>query len=405
VNLAVRSLGKAFGAQEVLADVTCDFPAGEISTVLGVSGSGKTTLLRIIAGLEPPDRGEVFLGNARITTARPQDRKMGLVFQDLALYPHLSVERNIILPLLAHGSNRQEASARARRIAAEFGLDRFLSRRAGSLSGGEAQRLALARSLVREPATILLDEPFSHLDAPLQRQARRFVFSTLRARRTTAVLVTHNHQDAQEAGGKVAFLEAGHIVQEGAWADLYRHPATPMVARVVSFLEPIELRGEIRSDDGLPAFECQDLGLRIDLKGQESVTAPAGLQAALVLLRPEDLTARAGTGACSRQLHGEVVSTFMSGPVVFYRLRHASGLMFAARAPEPAQPVGARLGVDLGSAPKVVFSCAGLRRCGSEVGAASCSGEERPRLIENGDVPATLDNGNSESSNRRDNNA
>lgn len=360
LSLALRSISKSFGSHRVLTGVECEFPAGQISTVLGISGSGKTTLLRLIAGLEEPDEGEVFLENERMTELDPQQRNIGFVFQDLALYSHLTVERNIVLPLLAHGCSGPEARSRMLGIAEEFGLSGLLARRAGSLSGGEGQRLALARSLVREPAVTLLDEPFSHLDAPLQREARRFVFSTLRVRGATAVLVTHNHQDAQEAGGKVVFLEEGRIVQEGAWTDLYHNPATPMVARVVSFLEPLELRGIITSEAGQPFLDCPELGLRIGLRENASGTVPPDAQHAWVFTRPEDLQAqvlsepaRADKGFA--WLRGTVVERFMAGPVLFYRLRHTSGLLFASRAESPLQPIGSEVSVNLDSVPKVVF--------------------------------------------------
>lgn len=359
MSLAVEGITKSFGAQRVLSGVSCEFPAGQISTVLGISGSGKTTLLRIIAGLEQADEGDVYLGGKRITERLPQERNMGFVFQDLALYPHLTVERNILLPLLAHGCERREAGVKAASIAAEFGLETFLARTAGSLSGGEAQRLALARSLVRDPSLTLLDEPFSHLDAPLQREARRFVFSTLRQRDATAVLVTHNHQDAQMAGGKVVFLEEGRIVQEGLWTDLYRHPVTPQVAKVVSFLEPLVLRGRINIDDGREVLDCSELRVRVALDGKVSGKVPSVSQPAIVMVRPEDLRAEpeniADRTAVSGRLRGEVIETFMSGPVLFYQLRHASGLQFAALAGASPQPNGADLFVDLEVVPKVVF--------------------------------------------------
>jgi multiple sugar transport system ATP-binding protein len=364
MSLAVEALTKSFGAQQVLAGVSCEFPAGQISTVLGISGSGKTTLLRIIAGLEQADGGDVFLGGERITTRLPQERNLGFVFQDLALYPHLTVERNIVLPLWAQGCGRREAGERVTRIAAEFGLDKFLSRRAGSLSGGEAQRLALARSLVREPVLTLLDEPFSHLDAPLQRESRRFVFSTLRERGATAVLVTHNHQDAQEAGGKVVFLDEGRIVQEGSWGDLYRRPVTAQVARVVSFLEPVVLRGRIVASGNRVVLECPDLGLHLRIDGSVQGTTPPPAQLAMVMVRPEDLRVEAdctaqgrvtGWNEASGRLCGEVVGSVMAGPLLFYQLRHKSGLQFAALAGEPRHPNGSGLAVDLDAAPKMVF--------------------------------------------------
>ena len=356
MDLDLHSIRKRFGTRDVLLDIDCEFRKGEISTILGVSGSGKTTLLRIAAGLEEPDFGQVFLDGKDITRLTPQQRNMGFVFQDLALYSHLTVEKNLLLPLSAHGWRGESARAKISRTAAEFGLQDLLRQRAGNLSGGEGQRLALARALVREPTVTLLDEPFSHLDAPLQREARRFVFSTLKERGATAVLVTHNHQDAQEAGGSVFFIEAGRIKQTGSWESLYRRPSTPLIARVVSFLDPLEISGEIVSIDGKLCLSCPTLDLLITL--DEVVgDVPAAGGHALVMMRAEDLVTGAGDRSKKHdQLIGTVIRQYSHGLASLYQLRHPSGLVFNALANKPGLPIGGEAAVPLHRVRKMIFS-------------------------------------------------
>ena len=258
----------------------------------GRSGSGKTTLLRIIAGLESSDDGEVFWNEERITQSRPQNRHFGMVFQDSGVYSHLTVERNLMLPLRAEGASTSEARSKAAAIASDFGIERFLGRKAAQLSGGEAQRLALARVLVRSPRLVLLDEPFSNLDAALRRDARHFVFSRLRERGTPAILVTHDHQDAQEAAGKVIFLDEGSVMQEGRWIDLYTHPTNLAVARLVSFTKPVELEGRLEIRSGEPHFLSNELGLNLALSHCASIPSLEGLKTGMsirLIYRPKTL--------------------------------------------------------------------------------------------------------------------
>jgi len=333
LTLRLEGIEKSFGRRTVLAGVSCELPRGEISTVLGVSGCGKTTLLRVVAGLETPERGEVYLAGTRITDWPPQRRNLGFVFQDLGIYSHLSVEKNLSLPLSARRVSPAEARERVRQAAAHFGLEAFLPGPAASLSGGEAQRLALAKALIRKPELMLLDEPFSHLDAPLRREARRFMFSELRRLGTTSVLVTHDHEDAQEAGGPVFFLDRGRIVQSGSWETLYRSPADPCVARVVSFREPLTLSGTIRGTPERLWFHGEELAVSLALQSEVSrgETFADGERATL-FFRPEDLVAEPLSGpAGPADLEGMVVVSFLQGHARFCRLQHVSGQLFEAR--------------------------------------------------------------------------
>lgn len=357
MTLRLEGIEKSFGRRVVLAGVSCEFPRGEISTVLGVSGCGKTTVLRIVAGLEFPDRGEVFLAGARITDWPPQRRSMGFVFQDLGVYSQLSVEKNLLLPLMARRVPSAEARKRVRQAAAHFGLEAFLPRPAASLSGGEAQRLALAKALIRGPDVMLLDEPFSHLDAPLRREARRFVFSELRRLGTTSVLVTHDHEDAQEAGGLVLFLDQGRIVQSGSWETLYRQPAEPSVARVVSFREPLTLSGTVRGESGGLRFHCEELSVSLELQPQVLCgNAPLSGERRLLFFRPEDLVAEPVSGpAGSADLDGPVVASFLQGHVRFCRLQHSSGRFIEARLDTQGNPAS-HLRVPLDRARQLLLS-------------------------------------------------
>lgn len=356
MTLRLEKIEKLFSHRIVLSDVSCEFPRGEISTVLGVSGCGKTTLLRIIAGLEFPSRGEIFLANERITDQPPQVRNVGFVFQDPGIYHHLSVEKNLLLPLAARRVPRAEARQRVRQAAAHFGLESFLPGPASSLSGGEAQRLALAKALIRRPELMLLDEPFSHLDVPLRREARRFIFSELREVGTTSVLVTHDHEDAQEAGGPVFFLDRGHIVQTGSWETLFRKPADPRVARVVSFREPLMLSGTVRAGTEDLRFHSEEFSVSLTLQPEVlRGDIPGEGECGALFFRPEDLIAEPWSGPRDQtDLAGEVITSFLYGHVRYCTIGSPSGQLFEARVDASVSPKD-RVKVSLGRAPQLLL--------------------------------------------------
>ncbi len=349
MTVRVESIRKSFGEQLVLDNVSCEFPDKKISTVLGVSGCGKTTLLRIIAGLEDPDEGEVYIDEVCVTDRSPQDRRLSMVFQDLASYPHLSVETNLMLPLLAKGLQKDLALTRTRNIAQRFEIDSLLGRQAGLLSGGELQRLALGRAIIKEPRVMLLDEPFSHLDAPLQRESRKFIFSELSLTGTTSVLVTHNHQDAQEAGGPVFFLDKGRIVQHGSWEDLYWRAATPRIAQVVSFLEPVVIPGKVEGTGNELRFKSDTIPLYLKVDEELANCWPPDQVRGKIFFRPEVLKVnRAGKQENSNStLYGNVISTFLQGSTRFCRFAGPDGIIVEARTedfnPVPGESVSVTL--------------------------------------------------------------
>ena len=247
-GLAVRGVTKSFGPQEVLRGVDLQVPDGSFTAILGASGSGKTTLLRIVAGFERPDRGQVWLGDELVDDAGShylacERRRIGYVPQEGALFPHLSVGRNVGFGL-SRGAARP---TRVDELLELVGLAGYRRRYPHQLSGGQQQRVALARALAIEPEVVLLDEPFSSLDAALRASVRSDVLGVLRQAGTTSVLVTHDQDEALSMADQVAVLREGVVAQLDTPAGLYGHPGDAGVAQFLGEANLIE--GEVR--DGL----------------------------------------------------------------------------------------------------------------------------------------------------------
>ena len=229
-SLSLRGLRAGHGDGDVLGPVDLDVPDGEVLTVVGPSGSGKTTLLRTVAGLHPAAGGAVVLGGRDVTGLDPADRRLSMVFQLGALFPHLDVAANIGFGLAVRRVPRAEATARIRRAAALVGCEDLLDRRPDQLSGGERQRVALARALVRDPEALLLDEPLSSLDAQLRHQLRAELLRLRRQHPVTTVHVTHDQVEALTLGDRVVVLHDGRVQQVGTPTELWWRPATRFVA-------------------------------------------------------------------------------------------------------------------------------------------------------------------------------
>ncbi|GAA5532287.1 ABC transporter ATP-binding protein [Deinococcus aluminii] len=228
--LSLHHLSKRFGPTVAVDDVSLSVEAGETVALLGPSGCGKSTVLRCVAGLERPDAGRVCIGGRDVITLPPEARHVGLVFQDYALFPHLSVLGNVAYGPRMRGAGRAEAQRRAREALALVGLEPLAGRRTTELSGGQGQRVALARAVATGAPLLLLDEPLSNLDEQLRARLRgdlRELFARLRA---GVLLVTHDQREALAVAQRVAVMRAGRLVQVGAAGEVFARPATAWVA-------------------------------------------------------------------------------------------------------------------------------------------------------------------------------
>ncbi len=227
-----RNLSKVFKEGELGAvnNVSLETREGEFLVFLGPSGSGKTTLLRMIAGLEAPTAGEILIGGRVVNDLSPRDRRVAMVFQSYALYPHLSVYKNIAFPLKAQAVKKELHKEKVEWAASLLGIGALLDRKPRELSGGERQRVALARAIVREPAVFLLDEPLSNLDAKLRASAREELERFHRRVGTTTIYVTHDQVEAMAMGDRIVVLNKGVVRQIGTPTEIYDHPADTFVA-------------------------------------------------------------------------------------------------------------------------------------------------------------------------------
>lgn len=228
--IGIRNISKSFGAQSVLTDISLNIEQGELLVVLGSSGSGKTTLLRIVAGLTEADTGEVYLAGHPVNHLPPQERRMGVVFQDYVLFQHMSVEQNIAFGLKL----RKVPGAQAQKIVNDMleliRLQNSRKKYPKQLSGGERQRVAIARALAYNPQAILLDEPFSALDPVIRHELRRDVRRILKTLNVPALFITHDQEEALELADRIAILNDGRIEQIGTPYEIYNHPSNEFVA-------------------------------------------------------------------------------------------------------------------------------------------------------------------------------
>jgi multiple sugar transport system ATP-binding protein len=229
-EIEARGLEKSFAGTHAVRGIDLACRDGEYLVLLGPSGCGKTTLLRMIAGLEQPTAGEVLIGGRVVNGLPPRPRKLAMVFQSYALYPHKTVYKNIAFPLEAEHAPRAERERKVGWAADLLGIRPLLDRRPRQLSGGERQRVALARALVREPQVFLLDEPLSNLDAKLRASARLELKQFQQRVGVSTIYVTHDQVEAMGLGDRIAVLNAGRVQQVGTPDDIYDHPANTFVA-------------------------------------------------------------------------------------------------------------------------------------------------------------------------------
>ncbi|MEV0179094.1 ABC transporter ATP-binding protein [Streptomyces sp. NPDC050625] len=233
IAIRLEGLRKSFGETAAVAGVDLDIRDGEFFSMLGPSGSGKTTVLRLIAGFETPTDGRIELAGQDVTGLAPFERDVHTVFQDYALFPHMTVEQNVAYPLRVRKVPKAERLVRARKALAEVRLDGYGKRRPAQLSGGQRQRVALARALVGRPRVLLLDEPLGALDLKLREQMQMELKALQREVGITFVFVTHDQEEALTMSDRIAVFHQGVVEQVGTPAEIYERPATPFVASFV----------------------------------------------------------------------------------------------------------------------------------------------------------------------------
>ncbi len=258
MKLELKDLSVTLEKRHILQDVSLQVEAGEFVSLLGPSGCGKSTLLKTIAGIYAPRSGSIRLDGEEITRLPPHKRGVVILFQDIRLFPHMTAAENVAFPLKMRGEGRAERMGQAERLLERVRLPGYGERRVGSLSGGEQQRVALARSLAARPRLLLLDEPFSALDENLRDGMRELVLSLHREFAMTTILVTHDRGEALSMSGRVALLFDGKIEQYGTPEEVYQRPATRKAADY--FGGCVYLEGEVRNGK----FRCQLLTLPVE---------------------------------------------------------------------------------------------------------------------------------------------
>ncbi len=333
--LNVADLYLSFGRTAVLQGFGFDLEAGEIACLLGHSGCGKTTALRAVAGFEQPERGRIALQERTLSDGRlfvpPHLRRIGMVFQDYALFPHLNVADNIAFGL--SGRSAEARKARVAELLALIGLPDYGGHYPHQLSGGQQQRVALARALAPKPELVLLDEPFSNLDADLRARLSKEVRSLLKQENTSALLVTHDQQEAFAMADKIGIMADGRLQQWDTPYNLYHNPATPAIAGFIG--QGVLLRGQMSGS------HCVRLAL-----GEFCGVVPHHCQTCRevdVLLRPDDVV-----HDDESPVSAEVLDKDFKGSYFIYTLRLDSGETVLAHVPSHHNhPIGSRIGIRL----------------------------------------------------------
>ncbi|HSQ11116.1 MAG TPA: sn-glycerol-3-phosphate ABC transporter ATP-binding protein UgpC [Burkholderiaceae bacterium] len=282
-QVAIRGVAKRFGGTTVIHGVDIEIAEGEFAVLVGPSGCGKTTLLRMIAGLEEISDGEILIGDRMVNRVPPKERDIAMVFQNYALYPHMTVRDNMSFSLRLAKASKDEIDRRVGRAADILGLGKLLDRYPRQLSGGQRQRVAMGRAIVRDPQVFLFDEPLSNLDAKLRVQMRTEIKELHQRLKTTSVYVTHDQIEAMTMADKIVVMKDGVVEQTGGPLDLYDNPANTFVAGFIGSPAMNLLPGKVQRQGGALEAEFAD-GSRLPLAKSAGVREG---QAVLYGIRPE----------------------------------------------------------------------------------------------------------------------
>jgi multiple sugar transport system ATP-binding protein len=307
-SVALRNIRKSYGAVEVLHGIDLDIADGEFTVLVGPSGCGKSTLLRSIAGLETISGGEIALNDKVINTLQPKERDIAMVFQNYALYPHMSVSQNMAFSLRLAKVPKDEQERKVRAAAEILDLTPLLDRYPRQLSGGQRQRVAMGRAIVRDPKVFLFDEPLSNLDAKLRVQMRSEIKELHQRLQTTTIYVTHDQIEAMTMADKIVVMRGGHVEQIGTPLELYDNPASIFVAGFIgspsmNFVPAVVTEGAVRTQSGTvlaPAPNGLAEGQKVTagFRPEDIRLSDSGIPASVVLVEPTgaetQLTLRSG---------------------------------------------------------------------------------------------------------------
>jgi iron(III) transport system ATP-binding protein len=344
VKIAIRGVVKRFGAVTAVDRAELDVADGELFTLLGPSGCGKTTLLRLLAGFYQPDGGEIHFGERIVNGLAPYERNIGMVFQNYALWPHMTVAGNVSYGLRLRKLGAAEIARRMREGLAKVNLSGLESRYPGQLSGGQQQRVALARALVLNPDILLLDEPLSNLDAKIRVQVRAEIRKLQQELAITTIYVTHDQEEALSLSDRVAVMKDGRVLQVGVPKDLYERPRSRFVADFVGTNNL--LPGQVRERRGERLFVETGVG-RL-----EAIPNAAIADRCVLAIRPENVAIAEGDGARGagaapeggNRVNGRVALTSYLGNTLRYDVETGGGLVLKADIRDPwhhdPMPVG-----------------------------------------------------------------
>lgn len=304
----IEGVTKSFGSFTALHEMNLNIASGEFVTFLGPSGCGKSTTLRILGGFETPDSGRVILNGQDVTALPPNKRNVNMVFQDYALFPNMTVRRNIAFGLELKGLGPQAIKARIDELASFLELSAYLDRRPDQLSGGQRQRVALARALAPDPALLLLDEPLGALDAKLRAQVQVELKAIQRRTNKTFFFVTHDQEEALTMSDRIVVMNKGRIEQDGTPEELYFQPASRFVAEFIGETNLLSGRA-LPVDQGAAGFDWQGHQLRAHAGGR---TMAAG-GAVTASLRPERIQVQRLRPSTENAVQGQVVNRLFKG--------------------------------------------------------------------------------------------
>jgi iron(III) transport system ATP-binding protein len=337
-SICLRSLRKEYNGQTAIPDLNLEIHDGEFFTLLGPSGCGKTTLLRMIAGFNSIESGTISFDDRVINDRPPAERNIGMVFQNYALFPHMTAAENVAFGLEARSVSKAESGRRVTEALASVRMDHLKNRLPGQMSGGQQQRVALARALVIQPALLLMDEPLSNLDAKLRVEMRETIREAQRKAGITTVYVTHDQEEAMAVSDRIAVMESGVVQQIGPPAEIYRNPVNRFVAEFIGKTNFLTRKMERR--EGRATIDVGD-GIVLDVT---TAVVPSSIGRVVVSVRPEAVSA-AETG-----LSGKIVDETFLGSHSQVRARLGSGetvefLEFSHRASRwrRGEPVALRL--------------------------------------------------------------